>query len=344
MACFIVAEAGVNHNGSVELAFKLVEAAAKAGADAIKFQTYTAEKLVSRDAETAAYQKRQTGEGRQLSLLRQLELSAAVHGELFERSAELGIEFMSTPFDRESADMLVGLGVRRIKVSSGELTNLPFLEFLARKHVPLIVSTGMASLDEVGESVSVIRRVWTTTRLAKPLGEMLTLLHCTSNYPAAFDDVNLRAMHTLATNFDVPVGYSDHTPGIVVPIAAVAMGAAVVEKHLTLGRSLPGPDHEASLEPIEFCDMVRSIRAVEASFGSGEKVPRLNELPIRELVRRSVTSNRPLKAGRVITVDDVTLLRPGNGIAPRDLHRVVGMHVLHDLPAGKTLLWSDIRE
>lgn len=344
MACFIVAEAGVNHNGSVELAFKLVEAAAEVGADAVKFQTYTAEKLVSRDAETAAYQKRQTGEGRQLSLLRQLELSVAVHEKLFVRSAELGIEFMSTPFDRESADMLVGLGVKRIKVSSGELTNLPLLEFLARKHVPLIVSTGMASLDEVGEAVSVIRSVWTTTLLDKPLGEMLTLLHCTSNYPAAFDDVNLRAMHTLATNFDVPVGYSDHTPGIVVSIAAVTMGAVVVEKHLTLDRSLPGPDHEASLEPIEFRDMVRSIRAVEASFGSGEKVPRLNELPVRELVRRSVTSNRSLKAGKVITVDDVTLLRPGTGIAPRDLHRVVGMHVLHDLPAGKTLLWSDIRE
>lgn len=342
MACFIIAEAGVNHNGSIDLALQLIQAGAQAGADAVKFQTFVAERVVCPGAEKAAYQVKQTGSGDQFSLLRHLELPAAAYTKLAAHSAELGIEFMSTPFDEECADLLTTLDVKRIKIASGEITNLPFLKYLAVRHIPLILSTGMANLEEVGEAIAVIKAAWRETGLTMPAREMLTVLHCTSNYPAALTDANLCAMHTLAAAFDVPVGYSDHTKGTVVPIAAVAMGAVMIEKHLTLDQALPGPDHTASLEPGEFREMVDSIRAVEASLGSGEKVPRPSELPVRELVRRSVTVKRSLKAGEVIAADDVTLLRPGDGIAPKDLPRVIGMRARSDLPAGRTLLWSDI--
>lgn len=342
MTCFVIAEAGVNHNGSADLALKLVEAAADAGADAVKFQTFSADKLVRDGTKTADYQQDQTGEVDQFTLLRKLELPASVYPDLVSRCHELGIEFMSTPFDPESVDFLLKLGMHRIKVPSGEITNLPFLEYLAMKQLPLIVSTGMADLDEVGEGVAVIRQTWSRHGLADPQPRMLTLLHCTSNYPADFKDVNLLAMQTLARKFGVPVGYSDHTQGMVVAIAAVSLGATVIEKHLTLARNMPGPDHQASLEPSEFRDMVDSIHTVETSLGTGEKMPTASELPIRELVRRSVTVKRPLIAGQIIAADDVVLLRPGTGIAPRDLSRVIGMRARTNLPPGKTLAWSDV--
>ena len=342
MGSFIIAEAGVNHNGSEELALQLAAAAAAAGADAVKFQTFKADSLVKPGAAKAAYQAENTGAGDQLSMLRALELTEAMHESIHARCQEHGIAFMSTPFDTESADFLVGLGMGHIKVPSGEITNIHLLKHLASKDLPLIISTGMASLDEVAEAVNVVQAVRDRHGFEGPLSTTVTLLHCTSNYPTAFEDVNLRAMTTLAQAFGLPVGYSDHTAGILVPAAAVAMGATVIEKHFTLDRRLPGPDHQASLEPDELARMVRDIRAVEACFGSGEKIPRPSELPVRDLVRRSVTLVRAVGANEVLKAEDLALLRPGTGIPPRDVARLIGRKVRDELPAGTTLQWADL--
>jgi len=342
VACLVIAEAGVNHNGSEELALKLVVAAARAGADAVKFQTFRPETLVRPGAEKAAYQRARTGTGDQFSMLEALTLSESSHRRLFERCRELGIEFLSTPFDEAAADFLVGLGVRRVKVASGDLTNVPLLAHLAASGLPLIVSTGMATLEEVAEAVEVVSSARAERGFAAPLAQGLTLLHCTSNYPTALEDVNLRAMLTLRERFGLPCGYSDHTPGTLIAPVAAALGAVIIEKHFTLDRSLPGPDHQASLEPGELAQMIADIRAVERSLGSGEKVPRPCELTVRDLVRRSVTLRRPLRAGEALTREDLVVLRPGTGIPPRDLPRLAGRRVRRDLPAGAMLEWSDI--
>jgi N,N'-diacetyllegionaminate synthase len=341
MGTFIIAEAGVNHNGDEALALRLVDVAADAGADAIKFQTFSADKLVRPGAEKAEYQKRETGEGDQHSMLKSLELSEAMHRKLFAHCRTRGIEFMSTPFDEGAADLLVALGVKRIKVPSGEITNTPFLEFLAAKGLPLIVSTGMATLDEIKGAVATIAAARPSAQA--PLAETLTILHCTSNYPAECSDVNLRAMQTIARETGMPVGYSDHTLGLAVSTAAVAMGATVIEKHFTLDKTMPGPDHKASLSPDELRALVRQIRDVEAALGSPVKQPTPSELPVRALVRRSVTAARPIKAGAIIAADDVTLLRPGTGIPPGELRAVLGKTAAHDIAAGTTLAWSDVR-
>jgi N,N'-diacetyllegionaminate synthase len=338
---FIIAEAGVNHNGSEDLALQLVDIAAQCGADAVKFQTFKADKLVCRGAAKAGYQEAATGGGDQHSMLTGLEMSEALHRRLFTRCMDLGIEFMSTPFDEEAADMLVGLGMRRIKIPSGEVTNHPFLRHLARKDKPLILSTGMATLQEIFEATSVIRAERERLGLAAPFESMLTVLHCTSNYPANVDDVNLRAMGTIASAVGVPVGYSDHTLGFAVSTAAVALGATVIEKHFTLDNTLPGPDHKASLTPEELAALVRQIRDVECALGSPEKQPTDAERPVRELVRRSVTSSRDLRVGVPVSADDLCLLRPGTGIPPRELESVVGRVPSRDVPAGSTLQWSD---
>ncbi len=343
MKTFVIAEAGVNHNGSDALALQLVDTAARCGADAVKFQTFSADKLVRRGAAKAEYQARETGAGDQHSMLKGLEMSHSLHRALVERCDRLGIEFMSTAFDEEAADFLVELGIRRIKVPSGEITNLPFLHHLARKNLPLILSTGMASLAEVHEAVEAVREARAGAGLAEPLERLLTVLHCTSNYPAALEDVNLRAMATIARSTGLPVGYSDHSAGITVSVAAVALGAAVIEKHFTLDRGLPGPDHKASLEPDELLDMVTRIREVERALGSDVKEPNASELPVRALVRRSVTLMRPLPAGSPIGLDDVALMRPGDGIAPKDLDAVVGRRAARALEAGVTLQWSDLQ-
>jgi N,N'-diacetyllegionaminate synthase len=340
MSTFVIAEAGVNHNGSEAFALELVAVAAASGADAVKFQTFQADSLVSPGTRTAEYQRLQTGDVDQHAMLRALEMSPEMHLRLAHRCEELGIEFMSTPFDAVAADFLVDLGVRRIKVPSGELTNDPFLEYLAGKKLPLIVSTGMASLAEVQHAVEVIAR--TRRQPAAPLSESVTLLHCTSNYPAALSDVNLRAMQTMANATGLPVGYSDHTLGILVPAAAVALGAVVIEKHFTLDRTLPGPDHRASLMPDELRDMVRQIREIECALGASCKEPTASELPVRDLVRRSVTAVRPLRRGDMLRTEDLALLRPGSGIPPRDLERVLGRICKRDLPAGTTLQWADV--
>jgi N,N'-diacetyllegionaminate synthase len=340
--CFIIAEAGVNHNGSDALATRLIELARACGADAVKFQSFSAEKLVRPGAGTAEYQRAQTGQSDQLAMLKALELPPSAFGRLKKCADRLGIEFMSTPFDPASARMLVEIGMRKIKVPSGEITNLPFLEELAAYDLPLIVSTGMADLDEVGEAVSAVQRVRSARRLRAPLSERLALLHCTSNYPARAEDLNLRAMATLRERFAVPVGYSDHSDGTAAAVAAVALGAAVIEKHFTLDRSLPGPDHKASLAGEELRRMIEDIRAVEKGLGDGVKAPRSAELPVRDVVRRSVTLVRALRAGERIAAADVTLLRPGGGIPPKDLGRVAGMRAVRDLAAGSTLTWADL--
>ncbi|HEX5277400.1 MAG TPA: N-acetylneuraminate synthase [Fluviicoccus sp.] len=342
-ACFIIAEAGVNHNGSPELALQLVDVAAAAGADAVKFQTFRAETLVRAGAEKAEYQKRQTGEGDQFSMLKALELSEEAHRRVAERCREKGIRFMSTPFDLQAADFLLELGMDIIKIPSGELTNHPFLAELAKRNRPLILSTGMGDLDEIREAVAVIRDARRQSGLGGLPPGFLTVLHCTSNYPAQPQDVNLLAMRTIAAELGVEVGYSDHTAGITVAIAAVALGARVIEKHFTLDRTLPGPDHAASLEPQELAAMVRAIRDVGLALGDGVKTPRPSELPVRALVRRSLTLGRDVAAGATVTAEDLVLLRPGTGIAPKHLNEVIGQRrYARDLSAGATLEWTDL--
>lgn len=342
MKTFIIAEAGVNHNGDDELALQLVDTAARCGADAVKFQTFSADKLVRPGAAKAAYQERATGAGDQHAMLKALEMSEALHHRIVARCAAVGIEFMSTPFDAEAADFLLGLGMRRIKVPSGELTNDPFLAFLAAKGVPLIVSTGMATLAEIVHAVEVIDRARRTAGHTGPLAEVVTILHCTSNYPAQCSDVNLRAMRSIAEATNLPVGYSDHTLGLAVSTGAVALGACVIEKHFTLDANMPGPDHKASLTPEELSSLVRQIRDIEQAMGSATKAPTASELPIRELVRRSVTLRRDVAAGSVLARGDLVLLRPGDGITPSELDHVPGRVARHFLAAGTTLQWQDV--
>lgn len=339
---FIIAEAGVNHNGREDLAHELVEAAARSGADAVKFQTFSADKLVRRGTATADYQQQQTGASDQHSLLKALELSREAHERLFCHCCDLGIEFMSTAFDEEAADFLADLGMVRFKIPSGEITNEPFLTHLAHIGRPLILSTGMADLDEIKRAVTVISDARAEAGTNPLTGDGLTILHCTSNYPAAFTDINLRAMTTIAAATGVPIGYSDHSLGIAVSTAAVALGAVVIEKHFTLDRSMPGPDHRASLTVDELAQMVEQIRAVEAALGSAEKRPTDSELPVRTLVRRSVTAIRALAAGATVTAEDVALLRPGDGIPPAERDTVLGRKVIRAIPAGTTLRWSDV--
>ena len=313
---FIIAEAGVNHNGSIELAKQLIDVAAEAHADAVKFQTFIAEEVVSTDAPKAEYQKQITDASEsQLDMIKKLELSKEDHQELMDYANHKNIMFLSTPFDEKSVDLLVELGVPLIKISSGEITNHPFLKYITKKNLSIILSTGMSTLEEVAEAVSVIKEAGCND---------LTLLHCTSNYPARMEDCNLLAMKTMEDAFDVPVGYSDHTPGIYVPLAAAAMGACVIEKHFTLDKNLPGPDHRASLEPADLEEMVRGIRLVEKARGSSVKAPVESELEVRDVARRSIVSKVDIPAGAVITEDMLAFKRPGTGVAPKDISTILG--------------------
>ncbi len=313
--CFIIAEAGVNHNGDPELARELVKVAAKAGADAVKFQTFRASDLVSPQAAKADYQTAATGVGTQLDMLAALELSEDDHRHLMKECAAHGILFLSSPFDHGSADMLERLGVAAFKVGSGELTNHPLLARLAATRKPVILSTGMASLDEVTAAVAAFREAE---------GRGLALLHCISAYPANPADVNLRAMTTLQGQFSVPIGYSDHTLGNEVAFAAVAMGACIIEKHFTLDRSLTGPDHQASATPDELAELVRGIRKVEAALGSGRKVPALAERDVAKAARKSLVYAMALPAGTVLRGSHLTAMRPGDGIPPSDAPNMIG--------------------
>jgi N-acetylneuraminate synthase len=331
---FIIAEAGVNHNGSLDLALRLINAAKASGADAVKFQTFRADQLATRSAQKAPYQERTTaGTESQFKMLQRLELDEAAHRRLIDHCREVGIQFLSSPFDTESADLLATLDVPLFKVPSGEITNLPFLEHLARKGRPLILSTGMSTLGEVEEAVRVLEAAGATK---------LTLLHCVTEYPAPFNQVNLRAMQTLRSAFGLPVGYSDHTPGIEIAVAAVALGAEVIEKHFTLDRSLPGPDHSASLEPQELRQMVEAIRHVEMALGGGIKAPAPCELPNLPVARKSVVAARSLAAGRRLVQGDLDIKRPGNGIAPKLLPALIGRTLRVSLSKDEIIMWNHL--
>ena len=346
--CYVIAEAGVNHNGSPAMAVALVERAAEAGADAVKFQTFKAEQVVTADAAKADYQVANTREGgSQIDMIRKLELGFEDFRHLDDVARRAGIDFLSTGFDFESLDFLVkDLGIGRIKVPSGELTNGPYLLACARLRRPTIVSTGMASMAEVGAALDVIAHGLTSDAEPADLGALegahrteegraalarhVTLLHCTTEYPTPFEDVNLRTMDAMARTFGLPVGYSDHTRGITVPVAAVARGATVIEKHFTLDRALPGPDHAASLEPDELAAMVVGIREASQALGSPEKAPAPSEIKNIPIARRSLVAARPIREGETFGPGMVTAKRPGDGLSPMRYWDLMGTRATRD--------------
>mgnify|MGYP001577699216 CR=1 FL=1 len=331
---YIIAEAGVNHNGSIDMAKQLIAVAVDAGADAVKFQTFRAEKLVSQSAPKAEYQVNTTDAAEsQFEMIKKLELNKNDHEVLIQYCQKRGIEFLSTPFDFESIDLLVNtLNLSRLKLPSGEITNAPLLLHAAKTGKPIILSTGMSTLGEIEVALGVLAFGYTgsdeppslqafETAYTSTLGHIalqnkVTLLHCTTEYPAPFAEVNLRAMSTLQQAFGLPVGYSDHTAGLAISVAAVALGAVIIEKHFTLDRTLPGPDHKASLEPDELKQMVRSIREVELALGSPIKQPAASELRNRPVARKSLVANRDIRKGESFTQDNLAVKRPGDGISP----------------------------
>lgn len=313
---FIIAEAGVNHNGSFELAKQLVDKAVWAGADCIKFQTFNSKNLVSKNAQKAEYQKKTTDSSEsQLEMLKKLELSKEEFIELRDYCNQKGIMFLSTPFDLESIDFLASIGVKTWKIPSGEITNYPFLRAIGKRKESVIMSTGMCTLDEVRDAIKVLKDFGTTD---------ITLLHCTTEYPAPYDSVNLNAMLTLQNEFAFKVGYSDHTNGIEIPVAAVAMGATVIEKHFTLDKNMEGPDHKASLEPEELKQMVQSIKNVDAALGDGAKQPSDVEKKNIAIARKSIVAACDIKKGEMFTEENLTAKRPGNGISPMNWAEVLG--------------------
>jgi len=315
---FIIAEAGVNHNGSLELAKRLVDVAVEAGADAIKFQTFKADKLVSKRAQKADYQKQTTDVGEsQYQMIKRLELDENAHRKIISYCNQKQILFLSTPFDHDSIDMLNDFGMYIFKIPSGEITNLPYLRHIGGLKREVILSTGMSDLGEVEDALNVLVQAGTSK-------EKITVLHATTEYPCPMDDVNLRAMNTIHAAFDVKVGYSDHTQGIEVPIAAVALGACVIEKHFTLDRNMEGPDHKASLEPDELKVMVRAIRHIEHALGDGIKKPSKSEVKNIVIARKSIVAAHQILAGEIFTADNITIKRPGNGINPMRWDEVVG--------------------
>ncbi|MCL2829471.1 MAG: N-acetylneuraminate synthase [Betaproteobacteria bacterium] len=339
---FIIAEAGVNHNGSVEMALQLIDAAVAAGADAVKFQSFRSEKVISRHAAKASYQLETTGAGEsQLEMVKKLELDFAAHQKLLAHCRARGIRFLSTPFDEPSVDLLVNeLGVSLLKIPSGEITNALLLLKIAASHLPVILSTGMSSLGDIEAALGVLAYRWLGEK-APPtpqafaaayrsnagqrfLRERVSLLHCTTEYPAPFDEVNLRVIDTLAQAFDLPTGYSDHTTGIAVPIAAVARGASIIEKHFTLDCDLPGPDHRASLEPDALRDMVAAIRQVASALGGSRKIVTKAEAKNQAIARKSLVAARAIAAGELFSLDNITAKRPGNGISPLFFHEFLG--------------------
>jgi N-acetylneuraminate synthase/N,N'-diacetyllegionaminate synthase len=318
--CFVIAEIGVNHNGDVDLARRLIDVAADCGADAAKFQTFRAEDLIVEGTEAVEYQKKDNADLKQYDLLKKLELSQEAHRALVEHCKTRGIEFMSTGFDEKSLRFLIELGIRRIKIPSGEITNTPLLEVAAAARLPIIVSTGMATLEEVRASVDTIRASWTSLCHE---GDLI-VLHCTSAYPTDLSDVNLSAMATLARELGEPVGYSDHTEGTLVSALAVAAGARMIEKHITLDKSMEGPDHAASLEPSELAQMIREVRQVESILGNGVKAPVASEIETRALVRKGLKFARALPKGHVLGRGDLVALRPETGLAPSRLKELLG--------------------
>jgi len=321
---FVIAEAGVNHNGSLALAKKLIDVAVEAGADAVKFQTFQADKLVGRSAQKAEYQKQTTSKNEsQYEMIKKLELDEHAHRELIRYCHEKRIMFLSTPFDHDSIGMLNDFGMPIFKIPSGEITNLPYLRHIGGLGKEVILSTGMADLGEIEDALDVLIQKGTPK-------EKITVLHATTEYPCPIDEVNLRAMQTIRQAFGVKVGYSDHTPGIAVPIAAVAMGACVIEKHFTLDRTMEGPDHKASLEPQELKAMVQSIRYVNQALGDGVKKPSNSEAKNMVVARKSIVTAKPIKTGDILSEDNLTVKRPGNGITPMRWDEVLGQVARRD--------------
>lgn len=321
MACFIIAEAGVNHNGKVELAFKLCDAAKKAGADSVKFQIFDAKKLVCRNAKKAEYQEKNDSSSKtQLEMLNKLSLTNDEFRLIAEHCNDIGIKFMATAFDEDSVDFLYSLGVEVIKVPSGEITNLPYLEKISRLWKTIIMSTGMATIDEIKMAFKVL----------SSNGAKVTVLHCTTEYPAPFETVNLKAMYTIGNELGIPYGYSDHTVGIEVPVAAVALGASVIEKHFTLDRNMEGPDHIASIEPDELMMMVNSIKNVEMALGKDEKIVNECEMKNRLVARKSIVAKCAIKKGETLSINNLTTKRPGSGISPMRWYEILGTKAIRD--------------
>jgi len=324
MSVFIIAEAGVNHNGSIKIAKDLINVAVESGADAVKFQTFKAEKLVSKTAEKADYQKKTTEASEsQFDMLKKLELDIETHKELIAYCQEKNIMFLSTPFDHDSINMLNELGLQIYKIPSGEITNLPYLEHIGSLSKQVILSTGMSTLEEVGDALTVLIN-------AGVLKENITVLHANTMYPTPMTDVNLNAMLTMQKKFGVAVGYSDHTLGIEVDIAAVAMGASIIEKHFTLDRAMSGPDHEASLEPEELKAMVLAIRNIEKALGSYEKKPSPSESINISIARKSIVASRSISKGEVFSENNIAIKRPGNGLSPMKWCDVIGTKAVRD--------------
>jgi N,N'-diacetyllegionaminate synthase len=319
---FIIAEAGVNHNGDIGLAEQMIFEAKKAGADAVKFQTFKAEKVMSRYAEKAEYQKAATGEDEsQLEMVKKFQLSYNDFMRLKQVCDQAGIMFLSTPFDPDSIDFLAELHMEYMKIPSGEITNLPYLIRIARLGSKVIMSTGMSTMDEIGEAVGILKENGT---------EDITLLHCTTEYPTPYQDANLKAMLALKERFHTKVGYSDHTLGIEIPIAAVSLGAEVIEKHFTLDKNMEGPDHKASLEPDELAAMVSSIRNVESALGTGNKVPSQSEIKNIVIARKSIVAAKDIKLGETFTEENLAVKRPGSGVSPMKWFEVIGQKAKRD--------------
>ncbi len=335
----IIAEAGVNHNGDISLAKKLIDVAARAGADYVKFQTFKTEKIVSPLAQKADYQKaniQKAASDSQFEMLKKLELSELAHHELIAYCKQKNIRFLSTAFDIESIDLLNSFDIDIFKIPSGEITNLPYLEKIGGLNKKVIVSTGMCVMQEIGDAIAVLVNAGTERK-------NISVLHCTTDYPTAMADVNLKAMQNIHDTFNVPVGYSDHTLGIEVPVAAVALGAVIIEKHFTLDKNMDGPDHKASLEPLELVAMVAAIRNIEKTLiGSGVKQPTDAEIKNKQVARKSIHLNKNLAKGHVITTSDLISLRPGDGISPMEWNNVVGKKTKKDLLAGAKINWHDL--
>lgn len=331
MKTLIIAEAGVNHNGSLEIARQLVDVAAQSGADFVKFQTFKADGLLTRQAGKADYQRQLTAEDEsQYDMIRRLELSPEMHEALIEHCRCRGIRFLSTGFDIESLDLLAGLGIPLFKIPSGEITNLPYLQHIGRLGKPIILSTGMADMAEIGTALQVLEQAGTRR-------QQIVVLHCNTEYPTPMCDVNLRAMLSIRDAYGVQVGYSDHTAGIEVPIAAVALGATVIEKHYTLDRSLPGPDHQASLEPGELKAMVVAIRNIELALGDGIKRPSPSEAKNIPIVRKSLVAACPIRAGETFTLDNLAVKRPGAGLSPMRINEMLGRVARRDFRADELI-------
>jgi len=333
----IIAEAGVNHNGSIEIAKQLIDVAAAARVDYVKFQTFKAENLVSKSAKKAAYQIEATGENEsQFDMIKKLELDRAKHEILIDYCKLKGIKFLSTAFDHESVDLLEELGIDLFKIPSGEITNLPFLKKVASTQKPIILSTGMANLGEIEAALNVLF-------VNGAEREFVTVLHCNTEYPTPMTDVNLKAMNTIGDAFKVKVGYSDHTLGVEIPSAAVALGAVCIEKHFTLDRNMEGPDHKASLEPHELKEMVKYIRNIEKAFGDGIKRPSSSELKNMPIARKSIYSAKRILKGSIIHEDDLEMKRPGDGISPMDIHMILGRAANKNIAKDSKLAFEDFK-